>query len=243
MRPVLDILPASQLSFWNEEKNIPAHFVLYGGTALALRLGHRQSLDFDFFSSTPFTMEQLAASVPFVREGEMLQSEPNTLTLRLDRGGPVTISFFGGLSFGQLAAPDLVKPPGLKIASSMDLMATKLRTVFQRSEAKDYMDIAALLRSGISLREGLSGAITLFGPQFNPALPLKALTYFGDGDLDRVPAATRDFLVAAVKETHEFPSVPLHARVIGAMMPDSDAGNGEESGTTPVDPAKFKDLG
>ena len=46
--PEIKILPPSQLSFWKEEKHIPDNFVLYGGTALALRLGHRQSMDFDY---------------------------------------------------------------------------------------------------------------------------------------------------------------------------------------------------
>ncbi len=220
LTPAEKILPASQLSFWNEDKRIPDHFVLYGGTALALRLGHRQSLDFDFFSSAPIELEQLAATIPFVREAEILQSGPNTLTLRIDRGGPVTISFFGNLSFGQLAAPDLAAPAGLKIASLADLMATKLRTVFQRSESKDYIDIAAMIRAGISLEKGLGGAIALFDPNFNPALPLKALTYFGDGDLGLVPAETREYLIAKVKETHEFPKVTPHARTIGSLTPD-----------------------
>lgn len=88
LTPALDILPASQLSFWKEEKRIPAHFVLYGGTALALRLGHRQSLDFDFFSSAPLDMENLLSVLPFVQGAEILQSGPNTLTLRIDRAGP-----------------------------------------------------------------------------------------------------------------------------------------------------------
>jgi len=46
----LDILPPAQLALWPELRQIPAHFVLYGGTAIALRLGHRQSVDFDFFT-------------------------------------------------------------------------------------------------------------------------------------------------------------------------------------------------
>lgn len=220
LTPAVSILPASQLSFWNEEKRIPGNFVLYGGTALALRLGHRQSLDFDFFSSAPVGLEELSATIPFVKEAEILQSGPNTLTLRIDRGGPVTISFFGNLSFGQLAAPDLIAPDGVKIASLADLMATKLKTVFQRSESKDYVDIATMIRSGISLQKGLAGAIALFGSNFNPALPLKALTYFGDGDLELVPSAVKESLIAAVKETDDFPMVKLHARTIGSLTPD-----------------------
>jgi hypothetical protein len=57
MIPHLDILPASQRALWRELAEIPPDFVLYGGTALALRLGHRQSEDFDFFSSQSFRAE------------------------------------------------------------------------------------------------------------------------------------------------------------------------------------------
>ena len=47
----LNILPAEQRILWNELQSTPEHFALYGGTALALFLGHRQSIDFDFFSN------------------------------------------------------------------------------------------------------------------------------------------------------------------------------------------------
>lgn len=216
MIPAVQILPPSQLAFWEEAKRIPENFVLYGGTALALRLGHRQSIDFDFFCTAPFTSRELSSAMPFVAEAEILQSDPNTLVLRLDRNGPVTISFFGNLSFGQLAAPDLVASVGIKIASLPDLMATKLKAVFQRAESKDYLDIAMMIKAGISLENGLGGAVALFGSDFNPALPLKALTYFGDGDLKLLPQEVKERLVEAVKETHELPKISLHAPVIGS---------------------------
>jgi hypothetical protein len=44
MRPRLDILPAEQQRLWPELSQLPEHFVLYGGTAVALRLGGRQSV-------------------------------------------------------------------------------------------------------------------------------------------------------------------------------------------------------
>ena len=52
--PRLDILPESQRRLWPELDAIPSEFVLYGGTGLALQLGHRASEDFDFFSSAGF---------------------------------------------------------------------------------------------------------------------------------------------------------------------------------------------
>jgi len=51
--PKIDILPPAQRNFWEEAPSIPASFVLYGGTAIALRLGHRSSEDFDFFRRMP----------------------------------------------------------------------------------------------------------------------------------------------------------------------------------------------
>ena len=62
--PNLDILPASQRALWKELKATPKHFVLYGVTALALRLGHRVSEDFDFFTNTTFDPEGLVDPIP-----------------------------------------------------------------------------------------------------------------------------------------------------------------------------------
>jgi hypothetical protein len=64
--PKLNILPESQQLLWKLLGSTPPDFVLYGGTALALRLGHRQSVDFDFFSSRTFQPMLLARSVPYL---------------------------------------------------------------------------------------------------------------------------------------------------------------------------------
>src|SRR6266481_720300 len=47
--PRLENLPAPQKRLWPELAQTPDHFILYGGTAIALRLGHRPSVDFDFY--------------------------------------------------------------------------------------------------------------------------------------------------------------------------------------------------
>ena len=63
--PRLEILSESKLDLWPELAAVPSDFVLYGGTALALRLGHRVSEDFDFFSSEGFDPDRLQARLPF----------------------------------------------------------------------------------------------------------------------------------------------------------------------------------
>src|ERR1700674_2621303 len=95
--PKLNILPASRRALWQELKATPKHFVLYGGTALALRLGHRVSEDFDFFTNTNCEPQDLADHIHYLRDGKVTLFRESTLTVVLDRNGPVSVSFFGGL--------------------------------------------------------------------------------------------------------------------------------------------------
>ncbi len=91
----LDILPLPQRRLWDEFASVPPEFVLYGGTAIALHLGHRESVDFDFFGDHTFDPAKLESLVPFMAHAEITQREPNTLTGIVDRGGAVKVSFFG----------------------------------------------------------------------------------------------------------------------------------------------------
>ncbi len=91
-QPRLDILPRPQRTLWRELDATPDHFTLYGGTALALRLGHRQSVDFAFFSHTPFDPATLAREIPYLAEAEQVQVVSHTLTCRVERCGPVLTS-------------------------------------------------------------------------------------------------------------------------------------------------------
>src|SRR5687768_12635506 len=77
MRPRLEILPPEQQRFWPELCQLPEHFVLHGGTAIALRLGGRQSLDFDFFTNQPISADVLSGSLVFLHGAELIQTEFN----------------------------------------------------------------------------------------------------------------------------------------------------------------------
>jgi len=198
-KPRLDILPPSQRRLWGELINVPKAFTLYGGTAIALQLGHRASVDFDFFSTVAFAPDPLYASLPFLEGAEVLQSQPNTLTCLVDRGGPVQVSFFGLPSLGRVAEPLRTPDNDLKIADLVDLAGMKAATVPHRAEAKDYLDIAAMLEAGVTdLPTALAAASVIYGPQFNAQLTLKALCYFHDGDLPAIPQEAKDRLVRAM---------------------------------------------
>jgi hypothetical protein len=136
----LSRLPPAQLKLWPELGQTPETFTLYGGTALALRLGHRTSIDFDFFSHTSFDPEHLALTLPFLKHAERIH-----------------------------------------------LAGTKAAVVQRRAEAKDYLDIDALLRHGMDLPAILAAGRVVYGRQFNPLITLRALSFFDD-----VPALSNE---------------------------------------------------
>lgn len=198
MNPRLDILPPPQRRLWPELRATPGGFVLYGGTAIALRLAHRQSEDFDFFSSGPVDGDALLAGVPYLNGATVVQRASNTLTCVVDRGGPVRVSFFGGLPLNRVESPHMAEGVGILVASLQDLGGTKAQVVQSRALSKDYIDIDALMRlGGVPLASMLGAATAIHGEHYNAMLTLKALTYFGDGDLADLPAAVRNRLYEA----------------------------------------------
>jgi Nucleotidyl transferase AbiEii toxin, Type IV TA system len=198
--PELRILPAPQRRLWGELSAVPAAFTLYGGTAIALHLGHRESIDFDFFGNAPFDPDRLLKSLGFLSSSEIIQREKDALTVRIDRDGPVLVSFFAVPHLGRVEAPVVSPDNNLKIASLIDLAGMKADVVQKRAEAKDYVDIDALLTAGIGLPLALSAARAIQGPRFNPQITLKALSYFGDGSLKTLPGEVRRRLQAAVRD-------------------------------------------
>jgi len=194
--PNLSTLPTAQRALWLELEATPDHFTLYGGTALALYLGHRTSVDFDFFSNATFDPDDLAKNVPYLKNAERIQVAPNTLSCRVDRDGPVLVSFFGDLNLGQVGGREQVEGMKLYVAALLDIAGTKAAVVQKRAEVKDYLDIDALLRHGIDLPTILAAGAVVYGRQFNPLVTVKALSYFDD--LPGLPADVRTRLTAAV---------------------------------------------
>jgi len=132
--------------------------------------------------------------------------------------GPVKVSFFGGLALGWIKQPLQTRDTKLLVASLDDLLATKLKAILDRAEARDYRDIAAMLAAGVSLEQALGGFAKMYGK--DPALPLRALGYFKDGDLPSLPQSDQDQLRAARDRVSEIPEVTL---IYGALF-DAQSG-------------------
>ena len=199
--PHLEILPTAQARLWHELSALPEQFVLYGGTALALHLGHRNSVDFDFFAREPLNLPQLEGDVAFLAGAKIIQREKNTLSAIVERGDPVKVSFFGVPKLPQLEPAHVVEENNLKVASLLDLAGTKASVIQVRAEVKDYLDLDALMRLGeVDLPTALAAARALYGPTFNPEVTLKALSYFDDGNLRDLPNDVKLRLVEASRE-------------------------------------------
>ena len=180
-------------------------FYLAGGTALALYLGHRDSIDFDFFSPIEFSTAVLFSQLEEILKGHSLlriQEEKNTLTLLVN--SEIRISFF---YYSAPLLEPLLDEENLKIASIIDIASMKLSAIVSRSVNKDYVDLYYILQS-ISLNKLLK-QVKVKLPSLDENLILKSLVYFEDMQIEplsfqqdkKVPMETvKYFLVQQVKE-------------------------------------------
>jgi len=140
LTPHLEILPEAQRRLWPSLAGLAeAGFVLYGGTAIALRCGHRVSVDFDFFSDRPLDRQQLSRELPWLDSARVLQDQPETLTVlspALELENAIKVSFFGGLAIGRVGVPQISADGVALVASPLDLLATKLKVLLQRAKAR-----------------------------------------------------------------------------------------------------------
>ena len=172
----LEVLPGAQRRLWDELSGTPEPFILYGGTAIALRLGHRQSVDFDFFAFTPVDSDLLMQSVPYLAGAKSARTQPNTLNAIVDRDGPVQVSFFGFARLRSVRPPTIIENPHIKIADMLDLAGMKMAVIQHRAQAKDYLDIHAIwTQTDITPEQSFAAASIIYGDQYNPYDTLKAL--------------------------------------------------------------------
>ncbi len=196
--PLTSIMPVQQARVWPTLGAVPADFVLYGGTGLAVRLGHRASEDFDFFSAESFSPTELLAEMAWLGRVNVSRTSANNLEFVTADG--VRFAFFGGMRIQSVAEPSIVEENGLVVASVFDLAGTKAKTILDRSEWKDYVDLAAILRVGLSLTDVIGYATAIFDPlfEFPSAAFLRSLVYFEEGTAGDVPADVRRELELAV---------------------------------------------
>jgi hypothetical protein len=154
-------------------------FYLGGGTGLALQIGHRKSEDMDFFSTSEFDENLLVNNI---KGFQPIQQYRGTVHGVLNG---VRLSF---LYYPVALIKETCQWAGIKIASVPDLIGEKFKTVSQRGAKKDFCDLYAGFKSGISIPQGCLYFRQRFentGIQFYSVL--KGLIYFDDAESDPDP--------------------------------------------------------
>jgi len=164
--------------------------VLAGGTALALQIGHRKSVDLDFFTTAPFNVESVISAV-----------RKTGLTFRiLAEGQEHIIMDVEGVKFSLFLYeyPFLDKPlshQGITISGILDIAAMKIIAICQRGTKRDFVDMYFILQS-VPFHKIAAHMVLRFGKErINPVLIGKALTYFPDADSNPEP----DYINTAVQ--------------------------------------------
>lgn len=200
-----DILDKKRLELLPIFKNFKNDFYLAGGTALALQIGHRDSIDFDFFKEGEIDTQKLFDDLKesFAKHHLLkTQEEWNTLSLIVDDS--VKLSFFG---YKYKLIEELVTEENLNLASAEDIGCMKFSAITGRASNKDYIDLYYILQN-IQLADLLEKAAEKL-PDLDRNLILKSLVYFEDVNLEPIMfknnnhvdfAEVKKFLVEKVKE-------------------------------------------
>jgi predicted nucleotidyltransferase component of viral defense system len=196
----VDALPAgtrANLALLSET-SLADPFYLAGGTAAALYLGHRISVDLDFFGPDPFDSSLLAGQLADLGQFRLDRIAPDTLLGEL---AGVKISFFR-YRYPLLAAPSVAL--GARIASLPDIAAMKLDAVSRRGTKRDFVDLFFVAQSGLSMSEGLMWYQRKYaGLDVNVVHVVKSLAYFVDAELDPSPRMLVDYSWDKVKRFFE----------------------------------------
>lgn len=176
-------------------------FYLAGGTALALQIGHRISVDFDFFSEWEIS-KNLLANVEKIFSGKTIKptiNNPDELTIFVDE---VKITF---LYYPFPLVEKLHEVEGMQMLSIKEIATTKAHTIGRRGVYKDYVDMYYVLKEGhATLKEVISLAEQKFGEKFNSRLFLEQLIFLDDiGDINinfLKPAISKDQIIDFFKK-------------------------------------------
>jgi Nucleotidyl transferase AbiEii toxin, Type IV TA system len=141
--PHLETIPAQMLGLlaWLGEQAFLRRFYLAGGTSLALQLGHRRSVDLDFFSETDQIHEQTRREIISIlaeRNGQVVESTDGNLLLLVDG---IQVGFF---SYAYPLLDKGLEFQNARLASLLDIGLMKLDALMGRGSRKDFYDLYVL---------------------------------------------------------------------------------------------------
>lgn len=171
-----EILSAEQVKLLPLVRKFFKEFGLVGGTAIALQIGHRRSIDFDLFSVQKFNNSQIRK---VVNAGDW-----KITRVSADEAGQFTF-YVDGVQLTFLEYPFPIKfterfEQFLKMPDLLTLAAMKAYALGRRNKWKDYVDLYFIISKYHSLKKIVDRAKKIFGSEFNEKIFREALSYFKD---------------------------------------------------------------
>ncbi len=167
-------------------------FALAGGTSLALRFGHRLSVDLDFFTPGDFDKSKVESALSTGRSFKLEQKNPVGLSATVE-GVKVDMVTY---RYPLLCEPEVIDE--VRLFSLQDVAAMKLSAVTNRGAKKDFYDLAMLIEE-----VGLAQLMEIYFrkyPQHEPLLMIRSLSYFDDAEGDQDPVSLIGMSWDEVKE-------------------------------------------
>ena len=172
-----EILSPEQSELFPYLKRFQRSFYLVGGTAIALHIGHRRSIDFDLFTPSDLRksrIKRIFLEIPFRQEP--IFEDFDQLHLFINR---VKFTFF---SYPYLVEHPVKVESYISIPSLLSLAAMKAFALGRRSKWKDYVDLYFIIRDFYTIQQISELASTLFPQQFSEKLFREQLAYHKDID-------------------------------------------------------------
>ena len=163
------------------QTDLGGKFYLAGGTALAIQLGHRESIDLDWFCQDVFSNQTVKYELSELGDLQITSEEDGTVNGVLD---DVKVSFF---RYRYEPMFPLLDIDGVNLADERDIAAMKIDAMSSRGSKKDFIDIYFLLKK-YSLEELIEFFEKKYhGIDYNKLHILKSLVYFVDADMEPMP--------------------------------------------------------
>lgn len=165
---------------------------LVGGTSLAMQLGHRKSIDLDFFGKIETDSLQIKDFLKSIGSIQVIQ-ESKFIFQYIVNG--IKVDF---VNYPYAWIADKIEEDSVILAAPRDIAAMKLAAITNRGTKKDFIDIYELLG-----QFSLSQMLDFYKEKYTDGVPfitLKSLTWFEDAEDDPMPTMFRDYSWETVKK-------------------------------------------
>lgn len=171
-----EILAEEQIKLLNFVKKFSRDYFLVGGTAIALQIGHRRSIDFYLFTNNEFENNKIRNIVKRnnLKIGRVYKDEFGQFTFFINK---VQFTFF--LYPFKIKSP-IIFEKLIKMPDLLSLAAMKAHALSRRAKWKDYVDLYFILSNHFSVEQISAKSKKLFGNEFNGRIFREALAYFDD---------------------------------------------------------------